>query len=221
MTVETGSIASRWRYDGHDACAEFFDHCLRAANPDIPEAAHVLEIGCAEFNWLTPAARCWPDMAFIGIDWRAKDRPERRIARVKADVRDADVFPPASFHWIVSISAIEHIGLGHYARDPLDPDGDIAAITNAWRWLKPGGWLTFDVPYDPTGYRVQHTECRVYDDAAIWTRLWQTPLAAAKTSARWHGTRYCTADDTTTLIEKPTTPCKPFHYAGFAWQKVR
>jgi SAM-dependent methyltransferase len=212
--------ASAWSYAGGDSCCEFFTQCLKASPIDVPADARVLEIGCAEFDWLTPASQTWPGMTFDGIDWRDSGKPVPRVTRMKGDVRDPNHYPPGSFDWIVSISAIEHIGLGHYKQDPKDVDGDTVALANAVRWLKPGGWLLFDVPYNPERYVVHGTSHREYDDDAIWTRLWVEPLARAKATARWHGTYYCHAKATTHLIEKPTSATTPFYYVGFAWQKV-
>jgi SAM-dependent methyltransferase len=213
-------IAESWTYPGGDSCADFFTGYLKATDPDVPANANVLEIGCEEFDWLDHAKACWPKLFFTGIDWSLGERTlTKDIVRMGGDVRWLALFPDNSFDLIVSISAIEHVGLGHYASDPLDPDGDTLAITNAFRWLKPGGWLLFDVPYDPTGYRVQGTECRVYDDDALVSRLWVDPLVRAKATARWHTRVYCEANNTPVLIEKPEKACEPFHYVGVGWQK--
>jgi SAM-dependent methyltransferase len=40
---------------------------------------------------------------------------------------------------------VEHIGLGRYG-DPLDPDGDMKAISELKRVLAPGGTLLFVTP---------------------------------------------------------------------------
>jgi SAM-dependent methyltransferase len=40
---------------------------------------------------------------------------------------------------------IEHVGLGRYG-DPLDPEGDLKAISELKRVLKPGGDLLFVTP---------------------------------------------------------------------------
>ena len=213
-------IAGSWTYPGGDSCADFFTRYLNAANPDIPANANVLEIGCEEFDWLGPAKQCWPEMSLTGIDWRTSGRFDKDgYVKRHGDARNLGLFAPESFDLIVSISAIEHIGLGHYKQDPIDLDGDIAAMANAFKWLKPGGWLLFDVPYDPTGYKKLRTECRVYDDSALWDRLWCEPLVRAKATAAWRTTVYAHAKNTGVLIEKPTEPADPFYYVGLGWQK--
>jgi len=209
-----------WTYPGGDSCADFFTACFREADIDLPPTAHVLEVGCGEFDWLTPAAASWPEMTFDGIDWRCKKpHPHPHVTRKQGNVLDADSYPPNTFDWVVSISAIEHIGLGHYAHDPLDSEGDTHALANIWRWLKPGGWLLFDVPYDPSGSRKQGTEYRVYDQAAMGQRLFAASVQQAQVDARWLRTWYCHASACTELLPPPVKPVQPFHYCGVLWQK--
>ena len=162
-----------WPQHCGDTCGNVFGHALRSFGPRIPATARVLEIGCAEFDWLTRAHQAWPEMSFTGIDWRdTRGKGAPGTVRLHGDVMQAD-FAPESFDWIVSISAIEHIGLGHYQEDPKAEDGDIITIRHAWRWLAPGGWLYFDVPWNPKpgGYEVVGTSHRVYDDTAAAMRL--------------------------------------------------
>ena len=52
---------------------------------------------------------------------------------------------PEKFDAIISISSIEHSGLGRYG-DDLDPEGDLLAMKEAKQWLKPGGLFFFAVP---------------------------------------------------------------------------
>ena len=47
---------------------------------------------------------------------------------------------------IVSYSSIEHDGQGRYG-DPLDPNGDLAAMQEAWLKLSPGGIFILGVPF--------------------------------------------------------------------------
>ncbi len=210
----------QWVLQKYDPGLALFTACVHAGAPTLPFRAgmRVLEVGCCEADWLHLAADKYPNVTFIGIDTRAPNVVERdgRVERRCADVMQADLFAPESFDAVVSISAIEHIGLGHY-KDPVDPDGDSKAMANIWRWLKPGGWVYFDVPYDPSGYRVQGTKCRVYDDSALTDRL-QCAIERPDKVPIWFG--YSTANLAGTLIPKPTAPVKPFHYCAMVWQKA-
>jgi SAM-dependent methyltransferase len=175
----------------------------------------ILDVGCCEADLLGDVlAVAMPELELVGVDWRAKpgDGP---ITRVQANALDPDTFAPESFDAVTALSAIEHFGLGHYSRDPIDPEGDRHIVANVWRWLKPGGWFYFDVPYDPTGYRVEGTKCRVYDDAAILTRLHGG--ADGRFLDRFDA--YACAHDVGHLIEKPAAAVHPFHYCAMVWRK--
>lgn len=52
---------------------------------------------------------------------------------------------PRRFDVVVSISSVEHDGLGRYG-DPLRPEGDFAAMRSFRDLLKPGGLLLLAVP---------------------------------------------------------------------------
>ena len=175
---------------------------------DFPDNGRILEVGCCEEDWLLIAAAMWPECHFVGIDTRATASFTNRqhglaIQRLCANAMHRGTFADESFDGIVSLSAIEHMGLGHYG-DPVDPEGDTKAIENCLHWLKPGGWLYFDVPYNPDGYRQEGTEFRCYNDAAYEARLLcgRTPV--------WTG--YVYAGATTELIPKPTVTAEPFYY---------
>eukprot|EP00600_Ochromonadales_sp_CCMP1393_P000794 CAMPEP_0174984542 /NCGR_PEP_ID=MMETSP0004_2-20121128/17785_1 /TAXON_ID=420556 /ORGANISM="Ochromonas sp., Strain CCMP1393" /LENGTH=335 /DNA_ID=CAMNT_0016236973 /DNA_START=264 /DNA_END=1271 /DNA_ORIENTATION=+ len=45
----------------------------------------------------------------------------------------------------ISLSSFDHDGLGRYG-DPLDPEGDLKAMSRAWMLLKPSGLLFLTVP---------------------------------------------------------------------------
>ncbi len=55
---------------------------------------------------------------------------------------------PTYFDMAVSISSIEHDGLGRYG-DPIDPNGDLRAMRELKDLLKPGGLLLLAVPIGP------------------------------------------------------------------------
>lgn len=201
-----------WTYDGDDPGIRLFTTALEAGAPmPLDRATSVLEVGSCETDWLRRAAETWPAW-FVGLDWREPksrtlmdDGPTRMV--LKGNALQPDACPAGFYDAIVSLSAIEHMGLGHYDHDPLDEDGDFHVLGNCWSWLKPGGWLYFDVPYDPRGYRVCGTEYRTYDTAALEARLrWPRPWRL-----QWTG--YAKAWETRALIERPTDqPDDRLHY---------
>ena len=172
----------------------------------LPQHAQILEIGCAEADWMTPMLLDRPDMQITGIDWRECKRPG---AFVRGDVLTHD-WPHASFDAVVGISSIEHIGLGHYNCDPLDVAGDRHCMERVARWLKPGGWVYADVPYGPE-YRVEGTSHRVYDYAALLSRLVVPGL--------WLKRRWFSDEDGMTLWDAPQPPGARMPYVAVLLRK--
>lgn len=203
-------LADTWAYDGKDECLQFFTLALHTIRPPVPASGSLLEIGCAEANWLALAQKAWPDLTLTGIDWRrCENRPGTTI---QGDVL-THVFPAESFDLIVSVSAIEHIGLGHYSKDPVDADGDTKAIANAYRWLKPGGWLFFDVPWNAgDAYQVVGTSHRIYDDATHRSRLCRQPWVE-------HGRVTARPRMSHVEVAPSRLPGEGFFYQGVWWRK--
>ena len=181
-------------------------------------SGRVLEIGCADCDWLKWAKLADPTLELRGVDWRPCERAGAFV--VQGDVRN-QMYSSASFDAVVSLSAIEHIGLGHYEDDPIDPDGDIVTIQHAYRWLKPGGWLYVDVPYRPdVPFQVVGTAYRCYDDDALGRRLLR-PFWGEGGRIAWMG--YAHASRPSRLLPKPTEAplCgKPYYYAACWCQKT-
>lgn len=189
-----------------------------------------LDVGCCEADWLHRAHETWPDCDFVGVDWRAPNVIDGhgKVTRKQGNGLDPELFPPESCDGIVSLSAVEHFGLGHYNQDPLDADGDSKIVANCWRWLKPGGWFYFDVPYDPSGYRVQGTEYRIYDDVEIQARLrlvwadWDLGRLISCSKTEWIG-YVRSGGHEGRLIERPTeqpTPGALCFYVAMCWIKA-
>ena len=166
-----------------DPCLSLFGSVWATGVVDWPQGAHVLEIGCAESDWMTPMLALRPDLQITGIDWQ--DPGTRPGAVVRGDVLTVD-WPDGTFDAAVGVSSIEHIGLGHYDHDPVDADGDTRCMERVARWLKPGGVLYADVPYG-RGFKVDRTSHRVYDDAALASRLMVSGL---RERCRWYGSDY-------------------------------
>lgn len=166
LDISPVDLAALPFHSSGDLCLSFWALALDHGWIHFPPNAAVLEIGCAEADWQTPMLALRPDLQITGVDWRACQRPGRTI---RGDVLAPGLFQPDSFDAIVSISAIEHVGLGAYEDDPRHWDGDRQAMRNACRWLKPGGWMYLDVPHGVT-YAV-HDSYRRYDDGAVSHRL--------------------------------------------------
>jgi SAM-dependent methyltransferase len=206
---------SGWSYSGADAGIQLFDACLKAGAMAFTPGMRVLELGCCESDWLERASKAWPEVEFIGMDCRTDPKKSRgRYSLVKHDARLPRPEWDGQFDAIVSLSAIEHVGLGHYG-DPKDDYGDTLAVSRVHEWLKPGGWFYFDVPYDPTRYWLQGTKCRVYDDRAIWERLW----SRFAFSCDRRGVLYVGADAPDLLVPKPSEPHSRYWYAAHVWRK--
>ena len=159
-----------------DVCLGFWAEAWQAGVVTFPEGAHVLEIGCAEADWLTPMKTARPDLHLTGLDWRGQiDRPGADVL-LQADVLTYE-FPVASFDAVVAISTIEHIGLSAYGGDPRDPEGDTHTMERIARWLRPRGFVYLDVPYRPdgTGF-LADPQYRAYGPDTLVSRLVVPPL---------------------------------------------
>lgn len=102
-------------------------------------ASSILEVGDVLGPNLTTFAK-----RSITVDWYPAHTPCRSgWCELKADSRKLDFLD--EFDAAVSISTIEHIGMGHYG-DPIDPNGDMKTVSAIHRALRPGGRLFASVP---------------------------------------------------------------------------
>jgi SAM-dependent methyltransferase len=85
--------------------------------------------------------------AFIPVDffdYRPVELNLNNLRSQKADLLHLP-FDSKSIESLSCMHVVEHIGLGRYG-DPLDPEGDLKAIEELKRVLKPGGSLLFVTP---------------------------------------------------------------------------
>ena len=74
-------------------------------------------------------------------------------------------FANESVRSLSCMHVVEHVGLGRYG-DPLDPDGDLKAVSELKRVVAPGGSLLLVVPVGKP--RIQFNAHRIYAYEQIW-----------------------------------------------------
>lgn len=77
-------------------------------------------------------------------DYRPADLNLSNLLSRKADLISLP-FKDNSISSLSCMHTVEHVGLGRYG-DPLDPEGDLKAISELKRVLAPGGSLLFVIP---------------------------------------------------------------------------
>lgn len=145
-----------WAYDGTDPALALFTAAMTRFNLRFPPYSRILELGCAESDWLERMRRWDASFDLIGVDARRHERhqPEPNVKIVEGSAINPDLFPEDSFDWVVLLGALEHFGLGFY-QDEVKPEGDTQTMQNIARWLKPGGFVYFDVPVQPHFWNVE------------------------------------------------------------------
>lgn len=160
----------KWLYEGTDPALMLFTAALERFRFSFPPHCAILELGCAESDWLERMHRTDPTFGLTGVDTRHQARREDGFTLVEGSAMRPDLFPEQSFDRIVLLGALEHFGLGFYG-DPEDPLGDVRTMHNVSRWLKPGGFVYFDVPCQPTFRIAENRHFRSYAPNDIQSRL--------------------------------------------------
>lgn len=107
----------------------------------FPKSARILEFG----NVLGPTlARSGYNVETV--DTSDYDEVVRGWTHIRLNICDLDIRD--SYDVALSISTIEHVGLGHYG-DAIIPDGDRKAVERLAQALRAGGLLYATVPFAP------------------------------------------------------------------------
>lgn len=99
--------------------------------------------------------------AFINVkfyDYRPASLNLSNLESEHADITSLP-FSENSIKSLSCMHVVEHIGLGRYG-DPIDPAGDLKAISELKRVLAPGGYLLFVVPVGKP--KIQYNAHRIY-----------------------------------------------------------
>ncbi len=159
-------MEAHWSYEGQDEALVLFNWGARHWRLPFHEGQRVLEIGAAETDFHARISAMGLD--YTGIDARPCDHG------ICADVLTWEP-ERADFDWVILLGTLEHIGLGFYG-DPVDEDGDAKALERCASWLRPGGMLWADVPFNPTYSVRANRHFRIYDTPALASRLSQPSL---------------------------------------------
>jgi SAM-dependent methyltransferase len=173
------------------------------------EKPRILELGCAEEDWLERMHAQNPDVQLTGVDVHPCNRP----MTMTGSGFDPDLFAPESFDVVVMLGALEHFGLGFYG-DPIDDDGDTKTMQNIVRWLAPDGWVYFDVPCQPTYSIRANRHFRDYSPAAVNERLLVPGLIERARGYSWPEPHAGTWRD-----GAPTEPLVPYWYVAVVADK--
>jgi hypothetical protein len=126
-----------------------------------PEERRVLDFG--GYESLLPLTLAALGHQVTVLDQRAYPFRAPGLEAVTADLFGQHVLPKESFDVVISISTIEHLGLGGY-QDVQVPDGDSRGVERLWRLIRPGGRLLATVP---AGRPTVQRGYRTYDEARL------------------------------------------------------
>ena len=97
------------------------------------------------------------------LDQRAYPFKGPSLHSVAADLFEQSPLAPESFDLVLSVSTIEHLGLGGY-KDVEVSDGDRLGVERLWQFVRPGGRLMATVP---AGRPAVQRGYRTYDEPRI------------------------------------------------------
>lgn len=202
-----------WTCESGDPALRLFTAAVDRFALDFPRGARILELGCAETDWLERMRDLRMDYELVGVDARQEQRRDDGFLLIQGDACNQGLFPARSFDAIVMLGALEHFGLGFYG-DPVHELGDRWTMDNVAFWLKPNGFVYFDVPCNPTYYVTENRHFRVYSPGAIGYRLIVPGLVETHRG-------YSSGDDhPDTWIAAPTEHKVPYHYCAVVAEKA-
>lgn len=211
-----------WTYTESDPGLMLFTASIEKLGLVFAPGSTILELGCAETNWLERMQAADPTFDLTGMETSVQGH--RNVQTVAGDACDPEnvAVPDGHFDWIVMLSALEHFGLGFYG-DPIhetywgEPYGDVLAMGNVYRWLKPGGQVYFDVPCNPRGHVRENRHFRVYAPREVGPRLITSAglceVARGYSPAEPHAGEW--------LDGPPATNIEPYHFVAVLAEKPR
>lgn len=194
-----------WAYPHGDPSIRMFDRAVRAWELDLPSGARVLELGCNETDFSHWIRRADPSIQMTGVDVNEVRDFDGAVLRGAAEDQH---LPASGFEAVILLGSLEHFGLGYYG-DPVRDDADRATMACIARWLVPGGWCYYDVPWTPyQAYVTENRHFRVYNDATL-------PDGGLRPVRR----AYARGDSADAQPIRPDAPMSPFWYVARLMEK--
>ena len=143
----------------------YIEYSFVAQNlPSMP--AKVLDVGsCGSYFPLILAGLGYE---VVSVDLREysiiKHLKFKNFTFRKDDIKQINL-PDNFFNTILAVSTIEHIGIGGRYGEHQDSRGDIVALRQIIRMLKPDGIILLTFPFGK--YKVIKPFCRIYDSKAV------------------------------------------------------
>jgi SAM-dependent methyltransferase len=120
----------------------------------------ILDFGCVED--LLPIHLCSLGYRVTGLDFRPYPFSHPNFNFIQADILTWEPIEDG-FDAVISVSTVEHVGLGGY-EDPVGQDGDRIAVEKLFQACRPGGKVYLTVP---AGKPCVKRNMRIYDSHTI------------------------------------------------------
>jgi SAM-dependent methyltransferase len=154
-------MATRYLNAAHERCVQVA--ALVGCGPQLvaESAESILDFGGVEST--LPLTLC--ALGYRVTVWDQREYPftHPNLQTIQRDIFEAQPDPELRFDAVVSVSTIEHLGLGAYG-DREVPDGDRRGVAALWSLVRPGGRMIVTVP---AGRPAVQRGYRVYDAARL------------------------------------------------------
>ncbi len=145
-----------WEVGEHPSGYGEFESAFAARHVNQIKPKAVLDIG--SYRHFVLGLLGMYDVTTLDVRHREQSCPNETV--IVCDAKKLDL-PDCSYDLVVSLSSIEHFGLGRYG-DEIDLDGDIKAVKEMIRVLKPGGRLIISTTITHTAPSIVFNAHRVY-----------------------------------------------------------
>jgi SAM-dependent methyltransferase len=145
LNVAFKKISMRAGTAGPGACQRVIEYpWVLSQIKDVKDGSLVLDLGGAES--LLGHMLVSQGFRVIGLDIRDYLFRNKNMTFIKRNVMDTGL-PNGILDAVIAVSTIEHVGLNEYTQSMIDDYGDMKAMKELRRILKPRGIMIITTPY--------------------------------------------------------------------------